>query len=144
MSAGKKRGAPAELDRRDRELHLHIRNRLLEALGDRSWNWLSEQIHVPQSTLSTQVTKPRFSLETVARAARVLRRPTSWFLPDGADLTVEAAAEAYYELESVVLFARESSATERSGADDRARRARAARNEVGPGKPGGHRKSSRG
>lgn len=55
-----------------RALHLHIRNTVERALGDRSWKWLAHQIAVPQSTLSGQVSRLKFSLDVVWRIARVL------------------------------------------------------------------------
>jgi len=58
--------------REGRALHLHIRTTVELALGDRSWKWLAHQIGVPQSTLSGQVSKPKFSLDVVWRMARVL------------------------------------------------------------------------
>lgn len=56
-----------------RALHVHLKRRIEAALGDRSWKWLADQIGVPQSTLASQVCKPKFSLEVVWRIARVLR-----------------------------------------------------------------------
>lgn len=63
-----------------REYHLRVRQKVLEALGDRSWKWLSEQSGVPQSTLSTQVTRPRFSIEVLLRLAAALEKDVSFFL----------------------------------------------------------------
>jgi hypothetical protein len=56
----------------DRAVHYHIRDVLQGALGDRTWRWLAEEIGVPQSTLSGQVSKPKFSVAVVWKAARVL------------------------------------------------------------------------
>jgi hypothetical protein len=52
--------------------HRRIRAGIEEALGSRSWAWLAREAHIPQSTLSTQVTKPKFNVETLCRIARVL------------------------------------------------------------------------
>lgn len=56
-----------------RALHVNLKSRIEAALGERSWKWLADQIGVPQSTLASQVCKPKFSLEVVWRIARVLR-----------------------------------------------------------------------
>lgn len=55
-----------------RGLHVRMRDRIEEALGGRSWTWLADQIDVPQSTLSGQASKPRFSLNVAWRISRVL------------------------------------------------------------------------
>ena len=51
-------------------------------LGDRSWSWLSRATGVPQSTLASQVAKPKFSVHVLLRVASVLERDVNYFLPD--------------------------------------------------------------
>lgn len=55
-----------------RLLHYRIRERAVRALAGRSWAWLASEAGIPQSTLSTQLAKPKFSVETLCRIARVL------------------------------------------------------------------------
>lgn len=55
-----------------RVLHWRVKTRISRALGDRSWKWLAKEIGVPQSTLASQVAKPKFSLEVVWRIACAL------------------------------------------------------------------------
>lgn len=58
---------------RGRAFHIRVRRNIETALGERSWTWLAKEIGIPQSTLASQVGKPRFSLEVVARIAVVLK-----------------------------------------------------------------------
>lgn len=55
-----------------RRLHRKIRDEIEAALGDRNWAWLGREAGIPQSTLSTQLSKPKFSVDTLCRIARVL------------------------------------------------------------------------
>ena len=66
---------------RTRELHGHIRSRIELALGNRSWSWLSRATGVPQSTLSSQAAKPKFSVDVLVAVADALGREVSYFLP---------------------------------------------------------------
>lgn len=50
---------------RGRSLHRHIAAVLERARGKRTWTSLAAETGIPQSTLSSQVTKPKFSIETV-------------------------------------------------------------------------------
>lgn len=65
-----------------REVHLVIRERLCEALAGRPWSWLATQSGVPQSTLAGQVSRCRFSLDTLLKVSRALEMPASHFLAD--------------------------------------------------------------
>lgn len=55
-----------------RHLHARIRTEIERALGGRQWSWLATTAEIPPSTLSTQLAKPKFSVETLCRIARVL------------------------------------------------------------------------
>lgn len=59
-------------DNPDRWVHHRIRSNIEAALDGRSWTWLAEEIGIPQSTLSGQVCKPKFSLGVVLRISGVL------------------------------------------------------------------------
>lgn len=94
------------MDPREAEVQRHILRRIKEALGERSWNWLSGRSGVPQSTLASQAGRvddpsdqPRFTLTTVVLVADALRRPMHWFFP-GAE--VDVRAEAYERIRAVV------------------------------------------
>lgn len=50
---------------RGRRLHRHIADVLERARGRRTWTSIAAETGIPQSTLSSQVTKPKFSVETV-------------------------------------------------------------------------------
>lgn len=67
---GSRRNAWASGD--GRVLHSRVKEKIGKALGDRSWKWPAMQIGVPQSTLASQASKPKFSLEVVGRIACVL------------------------------------------------------------------------
>lgn len=69
-----------------RDLHLHILSRVEEELGSRSWNWLAEQAGVPQSTLATQVGKPKFSVDVLVKIAQALEVDLGHFFPTRGDL----------------------------------------------------------
>ena len=64
------------------ELHRQIRERIESCLGDRTWRWLSEASGVPQSTLSNQLSRPRFSLKVLLRIANALEKDLSFFIPE--------------------------------------------------------------
>lgn len=76
MDEAHDQGAPPDLPldglMAGRELHVHVRKEIRAALGGRSWKWLAGRIDVPQSTLASQVSRPKFSLEVVRRSALVL------------------------------------------------------------------------
>ena len=65
-----------------RQLHTHIRMRIELALGSRSWNWLSRTAGVPQSTLASQASKPKFSVYVLLRVAAALEKDVNYFLPE--------------------------------------------------------------
>ncbi len=56
------------------QLHTYIRARIEQALGGRSWNWLSRTAGIPQSTLASQVAKPRFSVDVLLLVATALEK----------------------------------------------------------------------
>lgn len=66
---------------RGRELHRFVRHRIEAARGDRPWSWLAEESGVSASTLSTQVTRPKFSVDVLIAIAGALGREASDFLP---------------------------------------------------------------
>lgn len=55
-----------------RQLHRRIRDEIEVALGGRNWAWLGREAGIAQSTLSTQLSKPKFSVDTLCRIAWVL------------------------------------------------------------------------
>lgn len=55
-----------------RDLHEYIRGQIEERLGRRTWTWLAEQAGIPQSTLATQLAKPKFSVDVLVRIAEAL------------------------------------------------------------------------
>jgi hypothetical protein len=63
----------------ERLLHEYVRAQLQRALGGRSWKWLSARSGVPQSTLSNQVGRPRFTLGVLLRVAAALEYPLGFF-----------------------------------------------------------------
>jgi len=67
---------------RGRELHAHIRDEIARHLGRRSWSWLAREAGVPRSTLITQASRPKFSVEVLVRVADALGHEVSSFLPD--------------------------------------------------------------
>jgi hypothetical protein len=64
-----------------RELHCYVRRQIEEALGDRPWLWLAKASGVAPSTLSTQLNRPKFSLDVLARVAHALRVDIAYLLP---------------------------------------------------------------
>ena len=94
-----------------RPLHEHIRCQIELALGRRSWAWLAETSGVPQSTLSNQTSRPRFSIDVLMRVSAALDRPPSFFLPDAGSPAAsydDRAAETLQALERLVDEARQS------------------------------------
>ena len=65
-----------------RQLHTHIRMKIELALGGRSWNWLSRTAGVAQSTLASQATKPKFSIQVLVGVAAALEKDVNYFLPE--------------------------------------------------------------
>lgn len=96
----------------DKALQRYIHRQILGALGQRSWYWLSQQTRVPPGTLGTQKKRLKYTLETVARVARVLGRPIAYFLPPEEEflqveeISDEVAVLAFREFERIYLTAR--------------------------------------
>jgi hypothetical protein len=65
-----------------RRLHEHIRARIEVAMAGRPLTWLVESSGVPQSTLSGQMLRSKFSLEVLLRVAEALEKDLAFFLPD--------------------------------------------------------------
>lgn len=63
-------------------LHDHIKAKILSALSGRPLSWLAEKSGVPQSTLSTQMLRPKFSLEVLLKVSAALERDITDFLPE--------------------------------------------------------------
>jgi len=89
-----------------RALHLFVRSRIELALGPRPWKWLAAESGVATSTLSSQVNRPKFSLDTLVRIAAALDRPIAYFLPDEPGQSDVERKEALEELEALVRQAR--------------------------------------
>jgi len=88
-------------------LYAHVREKLRIALGDRTWKWLAEASGIPPSTLSSQMTRPKFSLDVLVRVAHTLGKEVSHFLPDQAVSASGQSQEALLdELEKLVSGAR--------------------------------------
>jgi hypothetical protein len=68
-------------DIRGMELHHHIRRTLEQALGARSWNWLARTSGVAQSTLASQLSRPKFSVEVLWRVCLALDLEFGELLP---------------------------------------------------------------
>ena len=66
-----------------REVHEHIRRRLEQRLGGRSWSWLAREAGLPKSTLTDQARVPRFELYTLLRVAKALDSDLAALLPPG-------------------------------------------------------------
>ena len=75
-----------------RQLHTHIRMKIELALGGRSWNWLSRTAGVAQSTLASQATKPKFSVQVLVGVAAALEKDVNYFLPE--ELKAESGGSA--------------------------------------------------
>ena len=86
------------------ELHRHVRLRIELALSKRSWNWLSQETGVPQSTLASQAGKPKFSLEVLVLVARALDRDIRYFLPpeELGELSLTPAGDALNQVAAVI------------------------------------------
>lgn len=69
----------------NRLLHKRILMQIERALAGRSWAWLSHASGVPASTLSNQVTRPKFTLDVLQRIAVALDRPITFFLQGAED-----------------------------------------------------------
>ena len=67
---------------RNRHMHEYIRARVKAALSGRTLKWLADESKVPQSTLSVQMLKPKFSLDVLARISRALGEDIVYFLPE--------------------------------------------------------------
>ena len=88
---------------RSREIHHHIRARIGEALGGRSWNWLAHESGVPQSTLAQQSSRPKFSVEVLWRISRALDVDFGYLLPGGpeSDKEDEDMREALHRISEI-------------------------------------------
>lgn len=64
-----------------RELHRFVRAQVIRRLGSRTWKWLAHRSGIPPSTLSSQVSRPKFSLEVVVRIAHALGEDPASLLP---------------------------------------------------------------
>ena len=85
-----------------RNLHLFVRSRIELALGSRHWKWLAKESGVPASTLSTQMNRPKITLDVLVRVTAALDRPVSFFLPDHSDETSALQRGLVDELEALV------------------------------------------
>lgn len=81
------RGGPPRQKGRSggRDIHQHLLDRLNELRGARTWSALAEEADIPQSTLSNQVSRPRFSIDVVARLAYALEVPVAELFPSTLD-----------------------------------------------------------
>lgn len=70
---------------RGKELHEYILSRVKQRLGSRSWRWLADRAGVPRTTLVTQASRPKFSVDVLVSVARALDRDVGHFLPGPAD-----------------------------------------------------------
>lgn len=77
-----------------RELHQFILDRLEQRLGDRSWSWLARASGVPRTTLVTQASRRRFSVEVLVKVATALDEDVGHFLPSDDRASDRAEAEA--------------------------------------------------
>jgi len=91
-----------------RALHQHVKDRINEVLGRRPQSWLADEAGVPQSTLSGQMNRLRFSLDVLVRVAAALDRHVADFLPDSRPLPEQSqqAERLIEELEELLLQAR--------------------------------------
>ena len=67
----------------DRAVHIFIRGELDRRRKGRTWSALAEEADIPQSTLSNQLSRPRFSVDVLVRLARVLDISVRDLLPPG-------------------------------------------------------------
>jgi len=120
--------APPEPRQREpivgRALHCYVRDRLRANLGSRSWTWLSEASGVPQSTLSNQLSKPKFSLEVIVRVAHALGIETASLLPppSAVDSDGSPADDPFEELARIVEELRKRTRVGRGRPDMRNRK----------------------
>lgn len=91
-----------------RELHRFILERIELALGRRSWRWLSDETGIPQSTLATQRSKPKFSVDVLIAIANALDRPVTYFLPEAEHLEIGPAVDALEQIQRIIESARDS------------------------------------
>ena len=66
----------------DPSLHQFIKKRIEASLSGRTVKWLAEASGVPQSTLSTQFARPKFSIDVLARVAGPLGLSVSEFFAE--------------------------------------------------------------
>ena len=88
-----------------RELHRHVLMRIELALGERSWSWLARETGVPQSTLASQLARPKFSLDILVRVASALDRDVSYFLPRSNESGSTSSDEALAQIAAIILRA---------------------------------------
>lgn len=67
---------------RGRDIHQFILARVIQCLGERSWAWLARTSGVPRTTLMTQVSRRKFSIEVLLKVSKALGEPVTYFLPD--------------------------------------------------------------
>lgn len=85
------------------DLHDEIHDRLLAALGEHSYGWLEEKSGVPKSTISTQVQRKRFTLETVWAYSRALRVDVGWMVRgEAVQISQEEAAASFLAIQRMV------------------------------------------
>lgn len=82
MAAAGRKGRVERETPKIRTVHTRILASIEHALGERSWQWLADEAGVPQSTLSTQVGKPKFSLDVLYRICCALDLGLSEVLED--------------------------------------------------------------
>lgn len=87
-----------------RDVHRQIKARIKRALGRRSWTWLAKQSGIPQSTLSSQASREKFTVATLARVAETLGVTIAELVPGSprGGLEREAFEQLLDQLEEVV------------------------------------------
>jgi len=69
-----------------RSIHVLALGRIESALNGRPWSWLSEKSGVPQSTLSAQINRPKFTVDVLVAIADALEMSVADLLaPEGYD-----------------------------------------------------------
>lgn len=91
---------------RGRDLHAFILSRVRERLGDRSWSWLADEAGIPRTTLITQASRPRFSVDVLVNVAHALDRDVAYFLPGRGRTEPRDEARRAFELLEKHLFRR--------------------------------------
>lgn len=89
----------------DRSLHEYIKLVVEKRLAGRPTKWLSAESGVPQSTLSIQLTRPKFSLDVLSKIAPPLGLRISDFFPVEASdpkRSPETNTELLLDLEAMV------------------------------------------